>query len=310
MLPLVFVLFLCAAHAVVLKKCSTNGVFALTYDEGPATFTNQLLATLNAHKVKATFHLSTQNLLDPDVQEKVRKIHNHGHLIGIRTEPDWDLQAMSDDQIKGAISRQASSLRQFCGYTPKLFRLPYKKYDDRVLKAVESAGGVVTEHNLDSYDYTNDPKRIENAFNLAMSLKSASGTSFISVQHDESKESVQVTSKVIEAIKKKGYKLVTLDECLGLGNLRQNKTPLKGGNGSDEDLPMLKGGSGGKLKNKGGKSSKSEDAADLTDDVKGPKDKKQKRGLFGMTNAASQSVKAGSMLVVLIGTTLALAILS
>lgn len=228
-----------AVSANVINKCSSNGLFALTIDDGPADFTNKLLGILDAKKIKATFHLSTQHLTDPTIQSLLKRISSAGHLIGIRTEPEWDLLKMSDDQLRSAVARQSEIMRQFIGYYPKLLRLPYRKYDDRVLKALESAGAIITTHNLESYDYTDNAKRIVSAFKLAMGLKSASSASFISIQHDSSKNSVASTPEIIDAIKASGYKLVKLDECIGVGDLTKNKTPLKGGKDGGGSIPTL-----------------------------------------------------------------------
>lgn len=232
-------LLVAAASANVINKCSSNGLFSLTIDDGPADFTKQLLGILDQKKVKATFHLSLQNLTDPTVQSLVKRISSAGHLIGIRTEPEWNLMKMTDDQLRSAVARQSEIMHQFIGYYPKLLRLPYRKYDDRVLKALESAGAIVTMHNLESYDYSGDSKRIVSAFKLAMGLKSSNSSSFISIQHDSSKNSVTSTPEIIDAIKASGYKIVRLDECIGVGDLTKNKTPLKGGKGGSGSIPTL-----------------------------------------------------------------------
>jgi len=122
-----------------------------------------------------------------------------------------------------------------------LLRVPYGKANGKVQAALEKAGGIITLHSLESYDYTKDPKRIQSAFNLAMSLKSSGSASFISLQHDAVKPSVDSVPGIIDSIKKQGYKLVRLDECVGAGDLTKNKTALKGGK-EDGPIPTIDGG--------------------------------------------------------------------
>lgn len=270
----VFAAFLSVTEAAIRNRCQANGVVALTFDDGPADYTGQLLNSLSDKKVKATFHLTTQYLTDPNVQETIQRIAGDGHLVGLRTEPSWDLFQMSDDQIKASIARQSQVMAEFLGYQPILIRLPYKKYDDRVLRAIESTGAVVTVHNLETYDYTGDTNRILKAYQVSLNLAGKGAGSFISVQHDGVSASVSVVPQVIDLVRNLNYKLIKLDECLGLGDLTKNKKALDGGDGdfvpmeidsssSSGGLPLpssSSGGSKGSYKpistgGKGGKSS-------------------------------------------------------
>ncbi len=235
---LLVALTLSGADAVIQTRCTQRGMYAMTFDDGPAQYTPQLLDTLRSKSVKVTFHITTKYLTDPNIQAMIQSIAADGHLIGLRTEADWDLLSMSDEQIRAGLARQANVLASFIGYTPKFVRLPYNKYDDRVLRAVESTGLVVSSFNLESYDYTGDSKKIFDSIKLSLSLTGNGAGSFISIQHDGVQQSVGVTGKVIDLIKSKGYKLVKLDECLGMGDMRQNKEPLKGADDSLDLGPM------------------------------------------------------------------------
>jgi len=226
------------ADATIQTRCTQRGMYAMTWDDGPAQYTQQLLDVLRSKNVKATFHITTKYLTDPNIQSMIQNIASEGHLIGLRTEADWDLFNMSDDQIRAGLARQANVLASFIGYTPKFVRLPYNKYDDRVLRAVESTGLVASSFNLESYDYTADPNRIFNAIKLSLSLTGKGTGSFISIQHDGVQQSVGVAGKVIDLVKGSGYKFVKLDECLGLGDMRQNKDALKGADDSIDLGPM------------------------------------------------------------------------
>lgn len=236
--------FASQAAANVIDRCNAAGMMALTFDDGPAQYTGQLLDTLKSKGIRATFHLTTKYLTDPSVQASIQAISSAGHLIGLRTESDWDLMKMSDEQIRSSIARQANVMASFIGYYPKFVRLPYGGYDARVLAAVEATGAVVTTHNLETYDYTNDGNRVVNAVQLATSLLAPGSGSFIVVQHDGVQQSVAVAGKVIETATSAGYKLVTLDACLGMGDMTKNKSALKGGNGKESPLPAGALGSG------------------------------------------------------------------
>lgn len=230
-----------SVEGLIQTRCTQRGMYAMTWDDGPAQYTEQLLNTLDSKKVKATFHITTKYLTDPNIQSIIQRIAKSGHLIGLRTEADWDLFNMSDDQIRAGVARQANVLASFVGYTPSFIRLPYNKFDDRVVKAVESTGLIVSSFNVETYDYTGNPDRIVKSIQLSLSLVGKGSGSFISIQHDGVQQSVGATGKIIDLVRSYGYKLVKLDECLGLGDMTKKKEPLKGGDDSI-DLGVMDGG--------------------------------------------------------------------
>lgn len=305
LLTVVAALLSSQAYANVIDRCNAAGMMSLTFDDGPASYTGQLLDILKSKNARATFHLTTKHLTDPAVQSSIQAISAAGHLIGLRTEADWDLMRMSDDQIRASIARQANVMASFIGYYPKFVRLPYGGYDDRVLHAVESTGAVVTTHNLETYDYTNDGNRVINAVQLATSLLAPGSGSFIVVQHDGVQQSVAVTGKVVDIATGAGYKLVTLDSCLGMGDMTKNKVALKGGaGGAGGIVPMSNNSGKGSSGFTGGSSSSSssgssssgsyggsDDLADLPAD--GPLGKQKFKG----KNAASYGAKASGFLL-------------
>jgi len=257
-LGLISVLLLCVKLSIagsgpgMRDRCVQQGMYAMTWDDGPAQYTGQLLDTLRARNVKATFHVTTQYLTDPNVQSMIQRIAREGHLIGLRAEASWNLMSMTDDQIKSGIVRQANVLANFIGYTPKFIRMAYKGYDDRVLRAVQSTGLIPTSHNLETYDYNNNGDSILKAVQLNLSLTARGAGSFVSIQHDGVQQSVAVADREIKLIQDAGYKLVTLDTCLGLSDMTKNTEQLKGGSDSidfgslagptDGGSPMIGGG--------------------------------------------------------------------
>lgn len=200
---------------------------ALTFDDGPSKYTPQLLEILRSAGVRATFHITTKQLTDPNLLSVIYDICSDGHLIGLKTEVERNLLKMSDDQIRSSIARQAKVMASFIGYHPKFVRLPNGGHDYRVLKTVESTGAVVTTNNLNTYDYTNDGRRVLLAVELGLSLVGRGAGSFIVIQHDSYQQSVEVTGKIIKMAQGNLYRLVTLDECLGMGDMAQNKVALR-----------------------------------------------------------------------------------
>jgi len=227
-----------SANAAVMNTCVSAGMFAMTFDDGPAQYTNQLLDTLASKNVKVTFHFVTQYLTDPTVLATIQRASSEGHYIGLRSETTWNLMSMSSDEITSECKRTASVMSEFTGVTPKVIRLPYKGFDDRVRLAVEAAGLTITEQSMDSYDSTGDSTKIYNAFKIALSLYADGKGKFISIQHDGVQGSVSAAPQIIDLILSKGYRLVKLDECVGAAS-------SSGGGGGGGSGGGSTGGSGG-----------------------------------------------------------------
>lgn len=249
---LAIALVLGSAQGKIQTQCTQRGMYAMTWDDGPAQYTEQLLNTLDSKNVKVTFHITTKYLTDPNIQSIIQRIAKSGHLIGLRTEASWNLFDMSDEMIRAGLARQANVLASFIGYTPRVVRLPYDKFDDRIVRAVESTGLVVSSFSVETYDYTGSADRIVKSIQLPLSLAGKGAGSFISIQHDGVQQSVAATAKIIDLVKGYGYKFVKLDECLGLGDMTKNKEPLKGADDSislgpmgDDSMPMPGAGMGG-----------------------------------------------------------------
>jgi len=192
-------------------------MFAMTWSDGPTLNIPELLTTLSQKNVKVTFSFVTQYLTDPNVQSIVQQAAAAGHLIGLRTEPSWNLLNMTSSDITSGIVRLAGVMAQFSGYTPTFMSLPVGGYNDAIVAAVEAAGMIIVEPNLDSMDYNTGATStsIFNNFNLALELQANGAGNFISVQRDAVIASVQEAGPIIDLIRSFQYQMVMLDACVG-----------------------------------------------------------------------------------------------
>jgi len=54
----------------------------ITFDDGPSEWTNQIIDTLNANNVKATFFVTGDRLYSEESINTVKRIINEGHTLG------------------------------------------------------------------------------------------------------------------------------------------------------------------------------------------------------------------------------------
>jgi len=107
----------------VVRGSAEGRCVALTFDDGPTRFTEQILDILRAHNVPATFFVCGRNVeRSPKI---LRRIQSEGHTIGNHTYshpfPYFRDRRFFADQI----DRTQQAIEQAIGARPVIFRPPY-----------------------------------------------------------------------------------------------------------------------------------------------------------------------------------------
>ncbi|KAK1524636.1 polysaccharide deacetylase [Colletotrichum paranaense] len=206
----------------VISKCTQNGVVALTFDDGPFTYTSQLLDTLAANNVKATFFVNGNNWGNIETApgpDNIRRMKAEGHLIGSHTYSHPDLSTLSSADRISQMTQLEDATRRIAGFAPKYMRAPFLSCDAACLSDMASLGYHVIDTSLDTKDYENDTPETTHIsaekFNNELSADAA-GNSYIVLSHDVHQQTVvSLVQKMIDNLKSKGYRAVTVGECLG-----------------------------------------------------------------------------------------------
>lgn len=205
--------------AEIYTACHSDGMFALTFDQGPSPSTGRLLKSLSKHQAKATFHITTDYLQNPVIVAYLRKAASDGHLIGL-----WVKESVASDksQLKSYLEHSAAQVKKHINYEPQFLRFPNPGPTADILAFVTQRGYIFTTYNLDSQDYSSTSESGEKHGTVFRTIKSTLDMieppalgSFIAVQSDLVDASVTQSDAIIDYVKKKGYKLVRLDECVG-----------------------------------------------------------------------------------------------
>jgi peptidoglycan/xylan/chitin deacetylase (PgdA/CDA1 family) len=222
----------------VYTNCVVPGTYSISYDDGPSTYTNQLLDILDREQVKATFFVNGNNngcIYDPAVRAAIRRAYNSGHQIASHTWSHVQLTTQTAAQITTQMRRVEEALIQLIGIVPRYMRPPYgdgtfgngNANDVKVQSTLGGMGYVIATWDIATGDadiddmappfkLTDDQLALLERANVTNVVDKAPKAPHMQLMHDTFQRTVtQLTPWSITYIKGLGYKLVTVAECLG-----------------------------------------------------------------------------------------------
>ncbi|KAH7131543.1 polysaccharide deacetylase family protein [Dactylonectria estremocensis] len=197
-------------------SCTTDNTIALTFDDGPFIYTEELLDMLAEAGIRATFFINGDNWASIyDYTSTVKRMIADGHQVGSHT---WDhpyLTSIGSSEIEEQMKKLETALVDILGYYPTYMRPPFYDYSDRVLETIGSLGYHVIISEIDTKDWENTSSgSIQKSVDLFRANLDAGGS--IALAHDVHQQTVQtLTPAMIASIQNQGLKGVTVGECLG-----------------------------------------------------------------------------------------------
>ncbi|KAK9764143.1 chitin deacetylase [Basidiobolus ranarum] len=204
----------------IFLECKQPGLFALTFDDGPGPFTSKLLKIFLERNVKATLFVLGVNIRNSQHVSQLKEAYAQGHQIALHTDSHPHLNTLSVNEIASEMKANEQAVEMAIGVRPNYMRPPYGECNDNTRLALLSLDYTVVNWNVDSQDWQyrgNPSEQWKILANIATEVQNKpyiSG-SYISLQHDTDASSVNATTNIIDLVLSKGYKLVTVAECLG-----------------------------------------------------------------------------------------------
>ncbi|WP_299399141.1 polysaccharide deacetylase family protein [uncultured Gelidibacter sp.] len=192
--------------------CSKEPCVAITFDDGPAKHTSQLLDILKEHGVKATFFVLGKSA---KIQKNtLLRAYKEGHQIGNHSWDHKDLKKLSEPDILNQIQNTNEAISEITGADVHVMRPPYGSFNEIVKN---KAGMPIILWNLDPLDWKDRNPEI-----VAQRMSDAK-TNGIVLAHDIHKSTVEAMPAVIKSLKAKGYHLVTIDNLFSEQPLANGK---------------------------------------------------------------------------------------
>ncbi|NJL65336.1 MAG: polysaccharide deacetylase family protein [Methylacidiphilales bacterium] len=189
-------------------------VIALTFDDGPwKETTPQMLDILKQNGVKATFFwVGTAIQENPNI---AKQVVSEGHAIANHTFHHWYKQ-MDVATAKSEIDRTADLIYKTTGVKTTLFRPPGGYLNNGLASYAKSKNYAIVMWSQTSAD--TDPKAKYQVF-VKNVLRDAKPGGIV-LMHDgggDRGRTVQALPAIIQGLKEKGYRFVTVPELLEMG---------------------------------------------------------------------------------------------
>ena len=185
-------------------------MLALTFDDGPGEYTQELLDCLEENNAHATFFMLGQNVsVYPDAPKRMLEI---GCEIGSHSWDHTQLTTIDLDAVAKQFSDTDNALIEACGQAASVARAPYGDGNTDIYNTVAKPFFM---WSLDTEDW-----RLMDAdadYDAVMNGDLTDGS--IILMHDIHQPSVQAAIRFIPELVAKGYKLVTVIEMAEAKNV-------------------------------------------------------------------------------------------
>ncbi|MFF6994413.1 polysaccharide deacetylase family protein [Streptomyces sp. NPDC008313] len=206
-----------AKNAFGTVDCRRAKCVALTFDAGPSENSARLLDILKEEKVPATFFLLGKRHIEK-YPELVTRMADEGHEVASHT---WDhriLTRIEPDEIREELRRPNDAIERLTGRRPTLMRPPQGRTNETVHGICREMGLSEILWSVTAKDYTTD----DSALIEKRVLQQVSRDGII-LLHDIYPGTVPAVPGIIEALKERGYVLVTVPQLLAPGKAEPGK---------------------------------------------------------------------------------------
>jgi peptidoglycan/xylan/chitin deacetylase (PgdA/CDA1 family) len=202
----------------------TNKVVYLTFDDGPAPFSSDIIALLEKHHFKATFFM-----LDPNIRKypnSAKLMVQYGEGVGLHgVTHDVHKFYASANSVIGEMTQDQKTLQEITGVQTFLIRTPYGSVPymtPEYRKAVDDHGFLMWDWNIDSKDwYYKDGRYVTNVIQQLSKMTHHNGP--IVILMHEQKQTLAHLPELLDYLTKQGYESRALDAAIPVYHFAYHK---------------------------------------------------------------------------------------
>ena len=177
-------------------------MIALTFDDGPGEYTEELINCLVENNAKATFFMLGQNV--EAYPEIAKELSDAGMELGNHSYSHPDLVTIGAEAAAQQVSNTDAALKAATGFEATVMRAPGGSFNDAVKAAIDHP---LIIWSIDTRDWAT--KSEDQTYQVVMD--NAQDGSVV-LMHDIHEWSVKAAIRMIPDLIAKGFKLVTVSE--------------------------------------------------------------------------------------------------
>jgi len=183
---------------------------ALTFDDGPGPYTQQLVGVLNRLHVHATFFAigEEERYFSAGTSLALRS----GDVVGDHTETHPMMASLSAHDQREELAEQIARIELLGGPPPRLFRPPYGSFDATTFHLLHRLHLLMVLWSTDTSDYT-----LPGVPAIVRSALAGAHPGAIILMHDaggDRSETIAALPAIVKGLRKKGLEPVTIPRLM------------------------------------------------------------------------------------------------
>ncbi len=179
---------------------------ALTFDDGPSKYTDEILDALEAVDGRATFFVVGERL--DNQSERLKREHEMGCQIGMHTYSHANLTKLSKSEMLDEIERTQELIVKYTGEESHLVRPPYGSVNSTVKETIDLP---LINWSVDTRDWES-----RDADSVYKEIMNNVQDGDILLMHDLYSSTAEAVKRVVPELVEQGYQLCTIDELFEL----------------------------------------------------------------------------------------------
>lgn len=199
---------------IVPRVETSEKVIALTFDDGPTPeFTDEILRILKEQDVKATFFLIGGEL--EKHTDEGKKIVSAGHEIGNHTFSHVRMIFVTPSFVKEEIEKTDELIRAIGYRKTAHFRPPYGKKLFALPYYLSQNNRKTITWDIEPESFPEVAKNSEEITKYVLTNARNGSIILLHVMYDRQRKSMYAVKAIIEGLKQKGFRFVTVSELTG-----------------------------------------------------------------------------------------------
>lgn len=200
----------CVIRVCNARPSDGRKLVALTFDDGPSTYTQQYLDILKRYDAKATFFCLGENIESYPAQAKA--IVDAGHQIANHTYDHEQLTAVPAETVLSEVTRGFACIKDATGVDTTVMRPPYGELRQSTWSETNGTMSVSVLWNMDSLDWT-----LPGADAIVSNATTGIQSGYVILMHDgggNRDQDLEALPRILETLTQQGYEFVTISELM------------------------------------------------------------------------------------------------